>query len=460
MSKTVENGVLKQLSPSSINKFDSTQAFGCERRWWFRYVKGLDEPQTGNQELGETLHALIEERLKTGKTPAVEHEAAGLYLAGQAMIESVAQRKIIGIEMPVAGFALDGVRVQGFVDLVTEDGIIDWKTSSDINRYGKTEMDLAKDTQMIIYALAMHSDLESVKLAHGQFQTRGRKATNFVEVKVTQKHLAEHRDKVIIPLVQKMKSAAAETDVTKLPRNEKSCFNCAFNTHCPSTEGASVMSFFAKMKPAGTPAASVLAGGLQNAVTQPVAPPDAPASQPELAAKPVEGFEPVPPPRKMKMIDVPSINSPSADLAHEAPKPTPPPDVQIRSDELPPLVTFIQKPKGKGGRPPGSKNKPKVVTPALDSMGDPMDLEATSEQSPKVVLKSVTVNKGYTINVGAFSGVRFDISATAEGADFEQTYEALYALVNERLESEAAKYQAEIDAKTKTTVPAASVVCK
>ena len=50
--------------------------------------------------------------------------------------------------------------------MVTEDGIIDWKTSSDIRRYGKTPADLAKDTQMILYAQAEHADRLTVKLAH------------------------------------------------------------------------------------------------------------------------------------------------------------------------------------------------------------------------------------------------------------------------------------------------------
>ena len=60
MSKSVENGTIRILSPSMINKFDASAPFGCERRWWYRYVKGLDEPQIGNQQLGERVHALIE----------------------------------------------------------------------------------------------------------------------------------------------------------------------------------------------------------------------------------------------------------------------------------------------------------------------------------------------------------------------------------------------------------------
>jgi CRISPR/Cas system-associated exonuclease Cas4 (RecB family) len=441
MSKSVEDGIVKLLSPSMINKFDSTQSFGCERRWWYRYVKGLDEPQTGNQELGEKLHALIEHRLKTGETPVVEHEAAGLYLAGQAMIESVAQRTIIGIERALPrDFTVDGTPFSPMskCDVVLMDGIIDWKTSSDINRYGKTERELATDTQMVLYALAFHPTTETVKLAHGQFQTRGRKATNFVEVEVTDKHLASHRDNVIIPLVQKMKSAASESDVRKLPRNEKSCFNCAYKPHCPTAEGENIMSFFSKMKPAAA-APEV----------QPVLPPDAPKSDPAKAAEPVEGFSPVPAPRRNLIVE--AAPSPSADLAHEAPKPTPPPAPETPAEPV----------KRGRGRPPGSKNRPKE--PSVTTDPNVKDGYVIAYDPAKIVnaaqgmiIKSRTVTKGYTVNVGAFNSVRFDFSATAEGG----TDEELRDYVDSVLEAEVSKYQAEVDAKNKVSVPAKEVVLK
>ena len=209
MGKSVEGGVLKVISPSSINKFDASAPFGCQRRWWYRYVQGLDEPQSGNQFLGESLHALIEARLTQQEiNMQTDPEANGLYLAGETMIEDVAKRRIIAVEASVLGYSLAGVKVQGYCDVVTEDGIIDWKTSSDIKRYGKTAEDLATDTQMVMYARAFHSDRNYVKLAHGQFQTKGNKRTNFVEVAVEQIDLALHEGNVIIPLVEEMKKAA------------------------------------------------------------------------------------------------------------------------------------------------------------------------------------------------------------------------------------------------------------
>lgn len=452
MSKSVENGTIKLLSPSMINKFDASAPFGCERRWWYRYVKGLDEPQIGNQYLGEKVHALVEAFLakrELGMEIPAEDEALGIYLSGQRMVEEVAKRTILGVETPLPEFTLDGTRVQGYVDVVTSDGIIDWKTSSDIRRYGKTESELATDTQMTIYALAVHPNRSTVKLAHGQFQTKGTKRANFVEVEVTDKHLASHRDNVIIPLVQKMKSAASESDVRKLPRNEKSCFNCHFKSHCPTAEGETVMSFFSKMS---------------QPQPQAVLPPDAPKSEPAKAADPVEGFSPVPPPRKMKIEDVPSEKISVSDT-HDGKTTTLEGTVKggvltieketMKSMSVAEFAKTAEAPapeasKRGRGRPPGSKNKAKEEVIAYDP-----SKTVSAAQGP--VIKSVTITKGYTVNVGAFNSVRFDVSMTAEGAD---CYDALKAEVDAALEAEVVKYQAEVDQKNKVFAPAKDVVLK
>lgn len=494
MGKSVENGVLKSISPSSINKFDASAPFGCQRRWWYRYVQGLDEPQSGNQFLGESLHALIEARLTQQEVNMqTDPEANGLYLAGEAMIEEVAKRRILAVEASVLGYSLAGVKVQGYCDVVTSDGIIDWKTSSDIRRYGKTAEDLATDTQMVMYARAFHPDREWVKLAHGQFQTKGNKRTNFVEVAVEQIDLALHEGNVIIPLVEEMKKAAALDDVSKLPRNEKSCFNCAYRSHCPTQEGNTIMSFFMKL------------GATKSETPAPVLPPDAPKSDPALAAAPVEGFAAVPPPkeRKMKMVDEPAPEpvrpvEPMQEAAEaildgdlqkfdeaveriEAQKKAETEkrnvidkalDISDRKDEhvqndVEARNEGVAAVKRGRGRPPGSKNKAKEVpapayTPVVFPPGSMAALSAEEQAAcvPSVAIKSVTVSKGFTVNLGSFNSVRFDVSVTGEGSDLELVYSTLMGEIEERLNAEAAKYESEVDQKNKTMKPAQEVVCK
>ena len=431
MAKSVENGVINTLSPSMINKFDSAAPFGCERRWWFRYVKGLPEAQTGNQELGEKLHALLEARIGKRELSMVippEDDAYGLYLAGEPMVREIEKRTILSVEASLLNFTLDGTKCQGFVDVVTSDGIIDWKTSSDIRRYGKSAADLATDTQMVIYALAMHPDLATVKLAHGQFQTKGNKRTDFVEVEVTQAHLASHRDKVIVPLIQKMKSAASEKEVSKLERNPKSCFNCPHKTYCPGE--TTVMSFFKKLNPA--PAVEAAPAP----VVQPVLPPDAPKSEPALAAKPVEGFSPIPAPRR-QLIAEPAEIAKALDEAEKEIEAAAPSEIQKA------VVTEAEAPKRGRGRPPGAKNKPKESAPEMQTG----PVEFVTPGIPQC--RSVTVTKGYTINLGNYNSARIEVSASFDGADFDATFAAALAKVEASLEAEAAKYEAVANEKGK-----------
>jgi CRISPR/Cas system-associated exonuclease Cas4 (RecB family) len=423
MAKNIENGVLLSVSPSMLTAFDPKSPFGCARRGWFKYVAGMEEPQTGGQNLGEMLHALIERRLEEGRIiDSVESEAAGLYIAGQSMIEEVAARKILSVESKLPPFQLDGVNVKGYVDVVTEDGIIDWKTTSDIKRYGKTAAQLATDTQMVIYALACHPTRETVKLAHGQFQTKGTKHTRFEEIEVTGEHLAKHRDAVIIPAIKELKEIAKKTKHTEVEPNFKSCFNCAFRAHCPKEGSESVMSFFSKLN---APAVA------------PVAPPDAPKSDPVLAAeKPKLKIEDAPVPAVLTATQIAIMEENNVSVAADKAETK------------------------KRGRPPGAKNKivvggargPEVLT------YDPKDACVPLAPKPVANVKSVTVTKGFTINLGSYSSVRFEVSMVGEGSDHVDLYDFLYNEVQDRLAAEAKKFDAEVDAKTKLTRPGNEVI--
>lgn len=492
MSKNIVDGVLVETSPSMITAFDASTSFGCEQRGVFKYVMGYPDPPSGNQELGTDLHALAEERLLTGKTPSGEGEAFGLYLAGQAMIEQVAARKILKVEQPIPTFYISGVKVKGYNDVVTIDGIVDWKTSSDIRRYGKTAADLAKDTAMIIYGKAEHANLPVVKLAHGQFQTKGRKSTDFVEVEVTQEHLDAHIEKVIVPLIERIKELAAHPD--RAVRDFKKCFNCTFRPRCPTPGAETVMGFFSKVinKPA-----EVVANGVANTTdtraeikaienSMRITPPDAPASKPEIAADPVAGFEALPAPRRSllaeekpttKDVVVEAMNKSTAAFAGESQT-----DRDARealeysqklaeeaklakeaNDGLPDVASMNgsnlpdEKPApAKRGRPPGAKNKPKneplsnVPVERMEEVIEKFEKgEVSIEQARKLMepetkrdtdFTFVSVTKGCSINVGNYNNVKFEVTLASETL----SYDEVLAEVMRRLDAEAAKYEAEV----------------
>lgn len=399
MSKNIVDGKLVEVSPSMISTFDERDGFGCERRGYYKYVMGLKEPVTGNQQLGTDLHALVAQRLRSGTTPEGEGEAFGLYLAGQQMIEEVAKRTIVAVEEPLTSFKIADVKVKGFIDVVTSDGIIDWKTTSHITKYGKSADDLATDTQMVIYAQASHPALSSVLLAHGRFQTKGAARANLVETEVTREMLDSHTDKVIVPLVERIKEVAGFTDAKEAnPVNNQKCFRCAFRDRCKDKESENVMSFFSKFTKVvpTTPEDTLNALKASIDIVNGILPPDAAKSDPALAADPVEGFT----------ADITAPARPNLILA-----PAPTPEAPIAEQ---------------------------VEAPAPKKRGRPK-----KEATPGVVFKSVTVTKGCTINVGNFNSVRFDVSMTAEGADVESTYIEVLAEVERRLDEEASKFQAE-----------------
>lgn len=460
MSKNVIDGKLVALSPSMLSAFDATTGFGCERRGYFRYVMGLKEPTSKGQQLGTDLHALIAERLTTGESPSGQNQAAGLYLAGEAMIEAVAKRTIIGVEKPLSPFNLDGVPVKGFNDVITSDGIIDWKTSSS-RKYLKTREQLKTDMQLLIYAAAEHPTLDTIKLAHGQFVTVGNVEPKLVEVEVSKKEVDSFRDKVIIPLVQRVREVVALKEVRDAVRaDDTKCFRCPFRAQCPNDESEKIMSFFSKYNKSTPKTPEDMVATLQRSIDfiDNIMPPDAPKSDPVLAADPVTE------------IPLAKYSVPDNDIIGH-PKMTPPENI------FPPPA-----PAKRRGRPSASKKKVEdnvidLVTPfvfpdkethgilevsiekedALNELTVKM-LKEKSEPVKKeikdVVIKTVTVSKGCTINVGSFNSVRFDISVTGEGADFETVYGKLLQTVEERLNDEAGKYQAEVgkgnmvDAKT------------
>lgn len=376
----VKDGKLLAISPSMLSAFSPDTPFGCPRKGWFKYVAGLEEPSTGKQELGTALHALIEQRLTTGKRPEGEGEAYGLYVAGEKMIEEVAARKITGVEVALPAFVLAGAKLKGFVDVIHDRGIVDWKTTTDLARYGKTAEQLRTDTQLILYARACHPLLEAVQIAHGQFQTRGAKRTNLVEVAVLQESIDKQIDKVIIPQVDRIKHIIKETEPGAVDPDLRKCAMCAFKTQCPR-EGSAIMSFFNKLKDSDkvvpqTAAQTVDALQKSLDIVQSVLPPDAPKSEPALAADPVE-------------VPAPKVTAPDA-------------------------------PKAKGR---AKKSEP--------------------DTSLKTSFKSVTVSRGCTINVGSFNSVRFDVAYTFEGYDPDDAFKVAYAACQARLDEEAAKYEAE-----------------
>lgn len=305
---------LSSISPSSIIAFDKTTPFGCERRWWFKYVLKNPEPQYSSMVLGEALHKRNEVYLMTGEMPEVgklgfaldyDRQALDLFKLGIRKLDELRKLPFLKVEQQMPeGFDVAGIKVSAMskCDVVTGSGIIDWKTTSDISKWGKTPGQLAKDTQMLIYSKAFHPNATKVTLSHGQYQTKGRARFEMPEVVVTRQQVDDHLGNVTMPLVERMKQTYLAPAAKEVEANRAACRRCPHRAICPPDKENPLMGVFSKF---------------QSAVSN-VTPPDAPKSDPEKAAKPVEPSVtdalPAKEPRKMKFIDVPAPAGEEDDL--------------------------------------------------------------------------------------------------------------------------------------------------
>lgn len=438
--------MITSISPSSINAFDSRTTFGCERRWWYKYVAKKPEPVMPHLERGVKLHALIEKYLKGEPIEGGEGEEYGLFLAGQHMIDLV-KPKVKQVEAPVSGLIADvPISSMSKCDVVLTDGILDWKTSSDIKRYGKTPETLKVDTQLVIYARVFFPGWFEVRMAHGYFQTGKGKSTRteLVETTILKSELDDYYENVIVPTVERMKRTSEVVDPKFVPPNLKACRMCPHASYCTQDkEENPVMSFFKKLHgaqqtPAAPPPAPqpepvrVVEGPLEKPA---VLPPDAPKSDPAIAAEPVEGFSPVPPPKV-------AVTEFKKELGTEVKV------VEVERNAEGAVTDIGPNQVKRGpGRPKGAKNRPKMTF--VDVPNDPPQatVEApapvsTPKPNPKgFTITSVTVHKAYKIGLPNYSSVDFGYSLTAEGEDYEATVSALEVEVEKRLEAEAAKWK-------------------
>lgn len=288
MSSSVKDGNLIKASPSLINSFDPSTPFGCERRGWFKYVAGKEEPSTGNQSLGIELHRLNEEFLLGREVKSETLEALTLFELGHKTLRELktAHSEAIQVEHPVST-TLAGVAISGFCDFSANGVIYDWKTTSNIKKYGKSSEELKKDTQMLIYARAIFPQRELISLAHGQYQTKGKPEFKVTRVFVTKGEVDREIDTVIVPKIERIKTLVAESDVTKIDRNTKTCGMCPHRGYCPTKGSEAIMSIFNKYSKAAS----------QQTTIPEILPPDAPKSDPALAAEPLPVTE-TPAPKK------------------------------------------------------------------------------------------------------------------------------------------------------------------
>ena len=224
-------------------------------KWYREKILKIRFPQSKGQREGDQAHKRIAHFILTGENVLTRNE------------------RILKPYFPIDGdkfkieteisedypLDLDGVPLIGYIDFLNLSGfystptgrrvqdscgaeIVDWK-SGDL-KYAKKP-----DTvQMRSYGLAVARklDLDYTRLSHVQF-SRGYKPEARKLTTVAGRVDLERGWESLVPVMRLMKDVAKETDVSKIPINEKSCTaygGCKHRAECPAGKKQSLIELF------------------------------------------------------------------------------------------------------------------------------------------------------------------------------------------------------------------------
>jgi len=165
-----------QASASQIKTFRR-----CRSAWFFEKVLGFETPTSPSMLLGTEVHAILETYLVDG-TPVPDTPAGKIARAALPALPPAGTYPREYVERRFASdwTTFDGevIKVRGLIDLVTADGVIDFKTSSNPKKYGKTPEELKADPQAEIYAIEVSSAMSPpIAFSHLYLDTKDPKTT-------------------------------------------------------------------------------------------------------------------------------------------------------------------------------------------------------------------------------------------------------------------------------------------
>lgn len=283
-SKAVINGELQYLSVSSLEKAD-TRKTGCARKWAYRYVHGVPEPETPAQaakkNAGTGMHADLARYLRTGDRAlgamALKALASGYvppFERGPYLVEQ---------NLDDWGLTAGGVPLIGSLDLAHDhalnygaanaDEIVDppgsaevldwkWKSGEGTTRSGQSTLldpsELASSIQMSGYGTAVSlrfPSVQRVRLSHvymfGRIDKSGASVPNTtVPRKVTRLHVVddcrrswEYAD----ALGRALRDIARERNIERVDANRHACDaygGCGHRGYCTGYRQNSLSTLF------------------------------------------------------------------------------------------------------------------------------------------------------------------------------------------------------------------------
>lgn len=224
-----ETRELNRTSPTALKKFDPSEYGGCMRRWYLRYVMGAPEPQTASQELGVKLHKQVEHYLLTGQD-VFDKTLAPV----KQYLPKPGTPGLMAEACDIEFVKLDGLPVVGQMDIACPGDdetpvpfTRDLKTTSDVEKYSKSEDELRRDTQMTLYAreLQLRFEADEVEVSHIYASTDVRKEPDarMVSVRLGLDETTDICDHKLTPLVVGMREVAREKSWESVQPNFDSC---------------------------------------------------------------------------------------------------------------------------------------------------------------------------------------------------------------------------------------------
>lgn len=306
--ESVVDGKLVSTSATEIEQFDTdTETFACNRKWWFRFVGGIQEERNGGADWGQNFHEQVENHFyghpydfgayDTLLRPYLPTNMEGTHL----------------LEYPIDSRIINGTWTRGHIDWlrVKPDGSVqlnDWKTTKKVAAK-KKKVDLSKKVQLFFYASSLPKEFKrdrySLRHIYIQQPVEGENFNPFIdedEVIVTAEQV-EREARRIDEVVQRMQTVASQ-QVVQVEKTKLKfvCKYCPYQERCSNADREDLfMGLFSATKKIEEPKVEpeiitsehaveieVITSEQRVDMDEPVSilPPDAPKSDPKLAAEP------------------------------------------------------------------------------------------------------------------------------------------------------------------------------
>lgn len=440
-----KNGELVRASPTSITTFDlKGDRFACQRKWYFQSVLGVERVKGPEAALGDAVHLTFENALDDRESVEL---TTGLLSGAKALVDRVKSEGVLEVELREK-IRIADVDINMRIDVVTPEGVLDWKTIKDLT-HKKTPGELRANHQLLLNLLAIDDGRPEFKVEHGYVETKdlvtaGKVRTDRTQAWVDRSTLDRYRERVTGVLAE-MK-AAARKKLEELPRaDDFVCKYCSFSGNCPK-ENDAMTDLLARFEP------EVSKRDVE--VTQEVPaylPPDAPKSDPAQAAVPVPGYAVSPAtidatkpgPKFEVKVETPKVEVKPRKARRQLVKEEAKEEVKEEVKDAATVPAMINSIANVESRDQALKDW--VEARKLETQEAPAEIELVR---PKVTVKSIHFSLGATVPTAQWASQRFEIGMTADvEGSVDDAYELLRAQVKSKLLAELESFALTLEGK-------------